>query len=100
MGCPVVTLPGDRHASRVGASLLSAVGRAQWIARDWPDYVRIAAELATDRAGLVRERTDLRGALRRSPLLDHAGQGARFGAAVRDCWSVWCAKHAQARQLA
>jgi predicted O-linked N-acetylglucosamine transferase (SPINDLY family) len=94
MGCPVVTLPGDRHASRVGASLLVAVNRPNWIARDWADYVRIAAELAHDRAGLVRERAVLRGALRVSPLLDHAGQGARFGAAVRACWAAWCDKQA------
>ena len=24
-------------------------------------------------------------------VLDHAGQGARFGAALRDCWVRWCA---------
>lgn len=99
MGCPVVTLPGDRHASRVGASLLTAVNRPQWIARDWADYVRIAAELAADPAGLARERTQLRGALRGSPLMDHAGQGARFGAAVRTCWTAWCAKQAGTQEL-
>jgi len=99
MGCPVVTLPGDRHASRVGASLLTAVGRPQWIARDWADYVRIATQLAGDRAGLERERATLRDTLRNSPLLDHAGQGARFGAAVRACWVAWCAKQATTKAL-
>ena len=97
MGCPVVTLPGDRHASRVGASLLTAVDRTRWIARDWADYVRIAAELAADREGLARERRDLRDALSRSALLDHAGQGARFGAAVRAGWVAWCAQQTTAK---
>ena len=94
MGCPVVTLPGDRHAARVGASLLSAIGRQEWIGRDWQDYVRIAAELAQDRPRLVRERAGLRDAMRASPLMDHAGQGQRFGDAIRTCWSAWCARQA------
>jgi predicted O-linked N-acetylglucosamine transferase (SPINDLY family) len=99
MGCPVVTLPGDRHASRVGASLLTSVNRTAWIARDWPDYVRIAVALAGDRAGLVRERASLREAVRTSPLMDHAGQGARFGSALRACWAAWCAKQPVANEL-
>ena len=32
MGVPVVTLRGDRHAGRVGASLLTQVGLTNWIA--------------------------------------------------------------------
>ena len=82
MGVPVVTLAGDRHASRVGVSLLTAVGRTEWIARDWKEYGRIAAALARDPAGLAAARTGLRDELRGSPLLDHAGQGERFGAAL------------------
>ena len=35
MGVPVVTLAGDRHAARVGASLLTAAGHTSWLARDW-----------------------------------------------------------------
>ncbi len=91
MGRPVVTLLGDRHAARVGASLLTAAGHPEWIAPDWPGYVRLAAALAGDpgrRDALARS---LRDELRGSPLLDHAGQAARFGAALRDCWSKWCA---------
>jgi predicted O-linked N-acetylglucosamine transferase (SPINDLY family) len=90
MGCPVVTLQGDRHMSRVGASLLTAVGHPEWIAADWADYVRIAADLTSDPARLAALRTSLRHDLRRSVLLDHAGQAARFGAAVRAAWVAWC----------
>ncbi len=92
MGRPVVTLPGDRHASRVGASLLTAAGHPEWIAADWDDYVRRAADLARDPARLAELSRGLRAELRASPLLDHAGQGARFGAAIRDCWTVWCTR--------
>ena len=96
MGRPVVTLPGDRHASRVGASLLAAVGRREWIARDGDDYVRLAVELVRDPVRLAAQCRDLRAALRASPLMDHAAQGARFGAAIRAGWTAWCARHAAA----
>lgn len=96
MGVPVVTLIGDRHASRVGASLLTAIGRPEWIAREVDDYVRIAAELARDPARREMESRTLRDAMRASPLLDHAGQAGRFAAALRSCWSAWCARTAAA----
>jgi predicted O-linked N-acetylglucosamine transferase (SPINDLY family) len=92
MGVPVVTLAGDCHMARVGASLLTAVGRPEWIARDAEDYARIAAGLAADPVRLAEIRGELRGRLRNSPLLDHAGQAARFGAALRGCWAAWCAR--------
>ena len=93
MGVPVVTLAGDRHASRVGVSLLTALGRREWIAQDWGGYNAIAVALANDAAGRAGLRTTLRDEMRRSALLDHAGQAARFGAAVRECWRHWCCEH-------
>jgi len=29
--------------------------------------------------------------MRAGPLMDHAGQAARFGAALRQAWMEWCA---------
>jgi len=88
MGVPVVALAGDRHAARVGASLLAAVGRADWVARDEDEYVAKAAALA--RSAPSGPRTALREAMRQSPLLDHRGQADRFGAAVRGMWREYC----------
>lgn len=90
MGVPVVTLRGDRHMARVGASLLTAVGHPEWIAANAEEYVERAIQLANDRPGLARLRAALRGNLQSSPLLDHAGQAARFGLALRECWQKWC----------
>jgi predicted O-linked N-acetylglucosamine transferase (SPINDLY family) len=87
----VVTVRGDRHASRVGASLLTAAGHPEWIAGSVDDYVRLAVDLASDRARLSTLRAQLRDDLRRGPLLDHAAQAARFGSALRQCWHDWCA---------
>jgi predicted O-linked N-acetylglucosamine transferase (SPINDLY family) len=92
MGVPVVTLLGNRHAARVGASLLRAAGHAKWIARDADDYVRIATSLATAPAALTSIRAGLRTEILGSTLLDHAGQAARFGAALRETWQNWCAE--------
>lgn len=91
MGRPVVTLAGDCHMARVGVSLLTAVQHPEWIARDEADYVRIAAELAANPARIAADSAALRGAVRASPLFDHAGQSARFGEALRNCWREWCA---------
>jgi len=86
MGVPVVTRAGETHAGRVGVSLLTAVGRPEWIAGDWNDYLAIARRLAAAAASDSAPRTALREALRHSVLMDHAGQAAHFGAALRRMW--------------
>ena len=104
MGVPVVTLAGDRHMSRVGASLLAAAGHSEWVAPSGQDYVDCAVKLAGDPRRLALLRAGLRHDLQRGPLLDHAGQAAHFGAALRACWQNWCRKqlaaapHRPARQ--
>jgi predicted O-linked N-acetylglucosamine transferase (SPINDLY family) len=92
MGVPVVTLWGEHHAARVGGSLLKAINRPEWIATDWADYARIAADLAQDCELRAHLRTNLRSEMQSSPLLDHAEQAKRFGKALRDCWQDWGGK--------
>ena len=46
MGVPVVTLRGDRHGGRVGASLLSQIGLTDLIANSVEEYLEIAVALA------------------------------------------------------
>ncbi len=87
MGRPVITLAGQRHADRVGVSLLTAIGQPQWIAADEAAYIACARHLARDRAALATLHTgDLRQAMIASPLLDHAAQARRFGDALLACW--------------
>ncbi len=88
MGVPVVTLLGDRHANRVGASLLHAVGHSEWIAEEWDEYVAIAAQLAHQREKRTGLRTGLRQDMLTSDLMDHAAQADRFGNAIRQCWRI------------
>ncbi|MEO6004649.1 MAG: tetratricopeptide repeat protein [Opitutus sp.] len=90
MGVPVVTLAGDRHMSRVGVSLLSAVGHAEWVAKNQEDYVRIALEWATNEQRLALLRANLRAECQRSELLNHQGQSLRFATALKACWVRSC----------
>ncbi len=92
MGVPVITLTGERHMARVGASLLTAAGHAEWATSTPEAYVRGASELAGDAGRLADIRAGLRADLQRGPLLDHAGQAAHFGAALRETWREWCAR--------
>ena len=46
MGVPVVTLAGDRHCSRMVASVLMNLGLADLIAQTTDEYVKIASDLS------------------------------------------------------
>jgi predicted O-linked N-acetylglucosamine transferase (SPINDLY family) len=90
MGVPVVTLRGDRHAGRVGASLLSQIGLTDLIANSVEEYVEIALALAGNPGRL----DDLRGALRpriaASPLCDRRAFARKMEGAFRTMWEAWC----------
>jgi hypothetical protein len=91
MGVPVVTLAGDRHAARVGASLLGAIGFAAGITTSARDYVATARLLAGHPALLATARRSLRADLVRSPLCDKRGHAAALQATYRAVWQLRCA---------
>jgi len=90
MGVPVVSLLGDRHVSRVGASLLSAAGLADCIARSEEEFVAIGASLARDPIRLAGLRSTLRARLLASPLCDGPAFCRRFESAMRQIWRDAC----------
>jgi protein O-GlcNAc transferase len=90
MGVPVVTVAGARHVERVGVSLLTTVGLAEFIAADRAGYVDIAAKLAGDPTRLAELRHTMRDRLRASPLTDEPGYAREFDAALRDMFRQWC----------
>ncbi len=91
MGVPVVTLAGDRHASRVGASLLNNVGLVDLVAGTPDDFVQIAITLASEPQTLKALRASMREHMRSSRLMDKPAMGADLGAALREMWQRHCA---------
>ena len=90
MGVPVVTLLGNRHAGRVGASLMTQIGLTDWIARSEEEYLDIATMLAEDPAKLIQMRKALRPRLLASSLCDGRAFAHKFEAAYRNMWKRWC----------
>ncbi len=82
MGVPLVTLAGDKHVSRVGASLLHSVGLDDLIAATPQQYVEAAVALAQspDRRQMLRR--SLRETMQRSPLMN----AAAFVSALEDAF--------------
>ena len=87
MGVPVVTLRGNHHSARFGASLLTAAGYGEWIAATPRDYVKIALQLAADRSFLTATQANLRTEIEHSPLCDRAAYGQAFWRACVDLWA-------------
>ncbi len=81
MGVPVITLAGDRHASRVGASILTALGLTEFVARTPDEYVSAAAQLAGNADKLDKLGRSLRRRLTASSLTDGPGFTVRLEAA-------------------
>ena len=70
MGIPVVTLKGDRHSARVGASLLTRVGLKELITESEDEYIARTVELAGDLDRLRELRAGMRERIMESPLCD------------------------------
>lgn len=88
MGVPVITLPGERMASRMSASMLDAAGLGEFIAKDENDFVRLAMELGRDGAKRSQLRKELRPRMAASPLCDGPGLARAMGEAFREMWKA------------
>lgn len=97
MGVPVVTLSGDRHAARVGESLLSCLGMPELVAKTSGEYIDIAGNLAMDIPRLVRIRETLRSEMENSSICDAKAFTGNIEEAYRRMWREWCTHHALIR---
>lgn len=73
MSVPVITMEGDRTASRMTAALVSAVGHPEWIAADAADYVSKVVALSRDTSKRQELRILQRMKMSSSPLCDGSG---------------------------
>jgi protein O-GlcNAc transferase len=88
-GVPVLTLPGERMASRMGASLLHALDLDRFVASDEDAFIRAGVALAGDPAALAPLRSDLRDRMRARGLLD----GEHFAAGFADMLESAATRH-------
>ncbi|MFZ5908183.1 MAG: tetratricopeptide repeat protein [Nitrospirota bacterium] len=90
MGVPVITLAGNTHASRVGASILTNVGLSELIATSQDEYVGKAVYLAGDLEKLESLRRGLREMMKQSPLTDAGRLVKNLEDSYRQMWEIWC----------
>lgn len=93
MGVPVITLAGQLHAGRVGASLLHQLDLTDWIAQSPEEYVSLVLSVAAQ----PPERRILREWVAASGLTDAAGFTGRFEDALRGIWRERCARAGNGR---
>lgn len=84
MGVPVVTLSGDCHAARVGASIMTRLGLSGLVALTSSEYINLAENLANDVERLDKMRSSIRRALENSSLCDAVAFGKDMGDAFEN----------------
>jgi predicted O-linked N-acetylglucosamine transferase (SPINDLY family) len=90
MGVPVISLRGDRHVARVGASILAQMGLEALVADSMAGYVEIACKLAQQPAQVMSLRQKIRLMMEASPLLDHRGFTQKLESLFRSLWIKKC----------
>ena len=81
MGVPVISLRGNYHGSKIGASILTAANLPEFIAQDSTDYIKKAVESAG--GNFADYHKNLREKISKSALMD----GKKYAAAVEEFFS-------------
>ena len=92
-GVPLVSKLGEAFHARVGASLLSAAGLPELIAKDDDAYYRIASRASRDSAYLADVRKRLRTAQGSAPLFNMVDFAKGLEAVLLDIWAAHEAKN-------
>ncbi len=90
MGVPVIALMGDRHAARVGASILHAIGLPDLVANSIDQYIELGVALAADEPRRRSLRAGMRQRMASSPLGDRRDMARAIGDALRGMWRRHC----------
>ncbi len=86
MGVPVITLAGRSIVSRAGFSQLSNLKLTDFVAHNEDEFVKIAADIASDLPRLQQLRLSLRERMRSSPLMDAVKFTRGIEHAYRNAW--------------
>lgn len=94
-GVPVLTVAGNTFASRVGASLVTAAGLPELVARDAAEYRDIAIRLGIDRAACIALKEKLLGNRSHALLFDQP----RIVAGLESVYTALWQHHQSGRPL-
>ncbi|WP_454016720.1 O-linked N-acetylglucosamine transferase, SPINDLY family protein [Azospirillum sp. Marseille-Q6669] len=87
-GLPMLTVAGEGFASRVGTSLLRAVGLPELVTRSLADYEAAAVRLAGDPDGIARLKARLMAERERAPLFDTDRLARALERAYATMWDI------------
>lgn len=90
MGVPIITLYGERHASRVCSTILNAIGHPELIANTEEDYLNKATELSSDSKRIAELRHQLRDDFRNSVLMDFRSFTLNIERVYEELWAGYC----------
>ncbi len=88
MGVPVISFVGNRHAARVGLSLLSSLGLEEYAAQSKLDYLSIAKNLSKDTTKLQQLRMTLREKMQQSELMNSDSFCKKFFNVIDSIYSL------------
>ncbi len=95
MGVPTLTLAGNTLISRQGASLLTAAGLGDWVAKTKAEYLDKSLLFCSDLVKLSKLRAGLRAQVLVSPLFD----ATRFAKNMEQLlWEIWDASQSQSTE--
>jgi len=100
MGVPVITLRGNRHAGRVGASILTRMGLKDMVAESQDQYVGIGIKLAQDMTALENLRAELRLRMQSSFLCDGRSFARSMEKSFHKIWQNCCQENDQNESIA
>lgn len=90
-GCPMITLPGDRMASRVAASLCHATGFGdKMVTSSLQDYEERAVSLGLNHQARIELRDALRAARTTCPLFDTELYVSNLDKLLHRMWDIHC----------
>ncbi len=90
MGVPVITLAGNRHSARMGASILTNLDLNDCIANSEPEFIAAAVALSQDTQQLAHLRQALRPRMQASKLCDGKQFTIQLEQQYRRMWQQWC----------
>ncbi len=92
MGVPVVTLAGESHRSRVGASILNNIGLDELITDNVDAYVTKVLALAGDVEVLAKLNATIRDKMQHSSLTNAEQFTRSLEETYKEVWKKWCAQ--------